>query len=310
MNRPRLSVVVPVYFGEKTVEALVRKIDDATISIGGDTEIVLVDDSSPDRSWEVIAHICATHPNVRGIKLSRNFGQHRAISAGLKHAQGEWVAVMDCDLQDDPSYLPKFLEKAGEGYDVVLAKRSVREHPAVKNLFARLFAMLFNALIDDGMVRMSVFVGAYSLLSRKAVDAFNELREYHRHYLPLVRLLGFSQGWIEVEHAPRTTGRSTYTFKKLVTHAMEGLTAHSVKLLYLSIVAGLAFVVFSLAGALYYMVGYFRHGALPGFTSIIVMLMLSTGMLMLSIGIVGIYVGRIFEQVKERPLYIVDEVLN
>ena len=310
MTNPRLSVVVPVYRAQETVELLVQRIEEATSSIGGETEIVLVDDASPDESWAEIVRLCATRPNVRGVKLSRNFGQHRAISAGLTFAKGDWVAVMDCDLQDNPSYLPAFLKKAEEGFDVVLSRRSARQHPPIKNFFARLFATLFNSLIDDGTAKMSGFVGAYSLLSRKVVDAFNRMREYHRHYLPLVRLLGFSQGWIDVEHEPRTSGRSTYTFGKLVKHAMEGLTAHSVKLLYLSIAAGLGFVLFSLVGAAYYVVGYLRHGALPGFTSIIVMIMLSTGMIMLSTGIVGIYVGRIFEQVKERPLFIVDTVLN
>jgi polyisoprenyl-phosphate glycosyltransferase len=308
--RPLLSIVSPVYKAGNIVDELVRRLTATLSGIGGGFEVILIDDRSPDHSWKKIVENCSRHPFVKGIRLSRNFGQHQAISAGLRCARGDYVVVMDCDLQDNPKYIPDLLGKAREGYDVVLTSKKSRNHPFVKNIVAGVFFKIFNYLVGNEEYHSNLNVGTYSLLSRKVVDAFCRMKDVHRHYLIIVRLLGFSRAYVVIEHDRRFEGATSYTFSKLCKHALDGITSQSVRLLNASIGLGLSLFVASLAWAFYLVVNYFRVGALPGYTSTMAMLLLSTGLILMSVGILGIYIGRIFEQVKQRPLYFVDETAN
>jgi polyisoprenyl-phosphate glycosyltransferase len=309
-ERPLISIVSPVYGAEKIVDELVKRLRDQLESMQVTYEIVLVDDRSPDRGWERIVANCAQYPTVKGIRLSRNFGQHYAITAGIRAAKGEYVIIMDCDLQDNPKYIPDLVAKAKEGYEVVFTQKKRRAHSFFKNITAAFFFRLLNFLSNDNRSKADMQTGAYSLLSRKAVEAFCRIRDYHRHYLMIVRLLGFKQAAIEIEHDKRFEGKSSYNFSRLLRHAMNGITSQSARLLNFSIVAGFFFFILSILGVIYLIISYCLIGAFQGYTSLMVVLLLVSGLILISIGITGLYIGRIFEQVKGRPLYIVDEAIN
>lgn len=305
---PLLSIVSPVYRAEEIVAELVRRVKEEVSRITPDFEIILVDDGSPDRAWSRIEEACAADPQVKGVQLSRNFGQHHAITAGLDHARGRWVVVMDCDLQDDPKYIHALYEKAVEGHEIVYTVKEKREHGWFQNLGAHLFTTALNWLSSGRAV--STRVGAYSILSRQVVDAFREMRDSHRHYLVVLRWLGFRSAEISIQHHKRYRGRSSYTLAKLLRHAVDGIASSSDRLLYLALGAGSLFLCASLAAAVYLVVLYFLHGFKEGWTSTVVLILLSTSMVLFSIGAVGIYVGKIFDQVKQRPLYLTRKKLN
>jgi polyisoprenyl-phosphate glycosyltransferase len=310
LERPLLSIVSPVYQAEGIVDEFVRRVYQTLDSIADSYEIILVDDGSPDEGWRQIVINCSQHYFVKGIRLSRNFGQHIALTAGLQAASGEFVVVMDCDLQENPKYIPELLAKAREGFDIVLTRKRTRQHSFFKNITARMFYWIFNHLTDGAENRSNLQSGTLSLLSRKAADAFCRINDCHRHYLMVVRLLGFRSDYIDVEHDKRLEGKSSYTFSKLARHAIDGITSQSVRLLHFSVAFGFVLSFLSGLWAAYLFVQYFVHGAVPGYTSIMMMLSLATGLILTSIGIVGTYIGKIFEQVKGRPLYFIDETVN
>ena len=308
MNAPLLSIVSPVYGSATIVAPLVERIVSAVTPVTADFEIVLVDDCSPDDSWAQIATIARHEPRVRGLHLSRNFGQHAAITAGLAHARGEYVVVMDCDLQDDPAYIPALLAKVREGYDIVLTRKAGRRHAWHRNLAARGFAAMLNLL--SGHRPADPQVGGYSILSRQVVDAFLQVRDVHRHYLLILGWLGFRTAVVPVEHHPRHSGQSTYTFQRLLRHALEGITSQSTLLLKFAVGIGFTYFCASVIGATYLCIRYFVHNFLVGWASTVVLLLASTGLILMAIGILGIYIGNIFEQVRNRPLYLVQDRVN
>lgn len=310
MQRPYLSVVSPVFKAEKIVDELVKRVSAEAQKITDRYEIILVEDGSPDNSWQKIEENCRLYPKAKGIKLSRNFGQHFAITAGIDHAEGDFVIVMDCDLQDDPSYFPELLRLAKQGNDIVYTRKEERRHGIIKNITAALFNIIFNYLIDNKQWKASGNVGAFSLLSRKAVLAFRQYNDYQRHYLMVLRWLGFRNAYLSIEHKKRFEGSSSYNFSRMLIHAINGITSQSDKLLRLNVAVGIfiSFLSFCFVIAIIFL--YFTHGFLSGWASLIVSLFFSTGVLLTSIGITGIYVGKTFEQAKNRPKYIVDEILN
>ena len=233
-----LSIVSPVYNADKIIGELVKRIENEVSILKLDYEIILVEDGSTDSSWKNIEEICKTNTKVRAIKLSRNFGQHYAITAGLFHAKGDWVIVMDCDLQDDPVYIKDLYYKAIEGYDIVYTYKKQRNHSFIKNFTAHLYNRVFNWLIDNKSWRGSTQVGAYSILSSKVVKQFIELKDYRRHYLTILRWLGFNHTFIEIEHKTRFSGKSSYNFIKLFNHAIDGIISQSDKLLRLTVFLG------------------------------------------------------------------------
>ncbi|MGZ3861853.1 MAG: glycosyltransferase family 2 protein [Bacteroidia bacterium] len=303
-----ISVISPVYGAEKIVDKLVESIADGLSGVTPNFEIILVEDGSPDNSWNKIEENCKKHSFVKGVKLSRNFGQHYAITAGLAESSGKYVIVMDCDLQDNPKYIKELYDKAQMGYEIVYTVKKERSHSFFKNLTASIFFHIFNYLSENQVASRAV--GSYSLLSRKVVNAFLSIKDTHRHYLMVLRMLGFSYSEIEIIHEKRYEGKSSYNLSKLIKHAIDGITSQSDKLLRISITIGFVFCAVSLFLALYTLIKYFMYGALPGYTSTTILLLLSTGLILLSIGIAGIYIGKIFEQSKNRPLYFIDKKIN
>lgn len=303
-----ISIVSPVYKAEKILPELIRRISQEVLKITEKFEIILVEDGSPDLSWEVIEKLSINDTRIKGVKLSRNFGQQYAISAGLSYAQGDWVIVMDCDLQDNPKYIGDLYEKACEGFEIVYTSKLKRSHNFLKNFFAHTFFYIFNYLSDSQ--RADHRIGAYSILSRKVVDAFCRIKDTHRHYLMVLRYLGFSTTTIPIVHDKRFEGKSSYSYFKLIKLALNGVVSQSDKLLRISISIGFVFFIVSIVWATYLVYMYLAVSPPAGYTSVMVLTVLATGLILISLGIVGIYIGKIFEQVKERPLYFVDRTIN
>jgi glycosyltransferase involved in cell wall biosynthesis len=307
LQRPYLSIVSPVYKAEKIVDELVSRIRAEASKITNDFEIILVEDCGPDDSWKKIEENCIKYSEVKGIKLSRNFGQHYAVTAGITYATGEFVIILDCDLQDDPSLINVLLEKANEGFDIVFTVRKKRKHSLFKNITAYFYNRLFLLIANKNY---SVNMGSLVLFSSRVREEFIKLNDQDRLYLQLLKWLGFRQTSVEVDHQPRHSGKSTYSLYTLFKIAFQGLTSHSDKLLRLSIYAGFLISFFSFLTLILITFFYFKYGFQVGWTSIISVILLSTGLILISIGIAGIYIGKNFTQTKNRPLYIIQEKHN
>lgn len=302
-SSPHLSVVIPVYKAGQCLDELYRRLKAALESISSDFEIVLVEDCGGDNSWQVIERLAASDPRVRGIQFSRNFGQHYGITAGLDCSRGDWVVVMDCDLQDRPEEIPRLYAKAQEGYDVVLARRGARRDPPLKRITSWLFYKIFSYLAD---IEYDGESGNFRIMSRKVVRNFRRMGEQLRFFGGLVQWMGFSTAGIEVEHAERFEGKSTYTFTKLWKLASETIIAHSDKPLRLAVRFGFLMAGFSFCYGMY-ILGHalFYGSSIPGWNSLIVSLYFIGGIIIAILGILGIYLGKTFDESKKRPLYII-----
>lgn len=302
-NLPRISVIIPVYKAENCLGELYRRLVQALETITQNFEIVLVEDCGGDRSWEMIAHLSRQDARVKGIQFSRNFGQHYGITAGLDHCDGDWAVVMDCDLQDRPEDIVRLYAKAQEGYDVVLARRGRRQDPPLKRLTSWLFYKVFSYLAD---IEYDAQTGNFRIMSRKVVENLRNMREQLRFFGGLVQWLGFPTASIDVEHAERFEGTSTYTFAKLWKLAMETIIAYSDKPLRLAVRFGFLMASLAFCYGLYILVlSAFYSIPIIGWTSLIVSLYFIGGIIIAILGILGIYLGKTFDESKKRPLYIV-----
>lgn len=288
---------------EDCLSELYIRIKTSIESFTDNFELLLVEDASLDRSWQIIEEISKIDPRVRGIQFSRNFGQHHAITAGLDICKGDWTVVMDCDLQDSPEEIPRLYAKALEGYDVVLARRGVRNDPLIKRTVSWLFYKVFSYLADfkyDGEI------GNFRIISRKVVLNFRKMNEQLRFFGGLVQWMGFPATSIEVTHAKRFAGKSTYTFFKLWKLATETIIAHSDKPLRLTVRFGFLMAFLSLCFGLYVLARAFFYGTpIAGWSSLIISMYFIGGIIISILGILGIYVGKTFDESKKRPLYIV-----
>lgn len=303
----KISVVSPVYKAEKIVDELVKRLTEVLSSVTNDFEIILVEDCGGDESWKRIEDNCRRDKRVKGILLSRNFGQHYAITAGLQQATGEVIVVMDCDLQDDPAHILRLLEEYEEGYDIIFTRRIGRKHSFFKMITAKIYNSLFTLFSDKNY---ELNVGSMTLFSSRVRDEFVKLKDQDRLYIQLLKWLGFRSTYVPVEHRERYEGKSSYSLSKLFMTAVQGWTSYSDKLLRLSIYTGLAISAVTLLAGVYIVISYFLKSFQPGWPSLIVAVLFSTGLILMSIGITGIYIGKIFEQTKQRPLYIIDKKLN
>lgn len=301
---PALSVVSPVYGCKGCLEALVERIKAAVANQVASLEILLIDDASPDGAWTRILELAKLHPEVRGIRLSRNFGQHNAIAAGLSQAKGDLVVVMDCDLQDVPEEIPKLLAARGDA-DIVLAQRLDRVDSPGKRAGSFLFHRLLSWLTD---VRQDHTVANFGVYSRKVVDAICAMPEADRVFPLMVRWTGLPTAYVPVEHAERTSGRSGYSFGKLLRLALHIVLSYSDKPLRMVVKLGL---LFALAALLIVALSIWRYldgdVQVAGFTSIIASIWLLGSVMILCIGLVGLYVGRLFNESKRRPAFLIRE---
>jgi polyisoprenyl-phosphate glycosyltransferase len=307
MPEIEISVVIPVYKCADCLRHLHERLDTALAEIPGEHEIVLVDDRSPDASWDVLRELAEQDESVRVVRLSRNFGQHAAITAGLEFARGRWIVVMDCDLQDPPEDIPRLYARAQEGVDIVYARRTNRTDAAFRRFGSRLYFRLLNASLGT---EFDPDYGNFSIISRKVRDAFLRFRDKDRHYLMILRWLGFEHASIDVAHAERFAGESAYTMRTLVRFAIDGLFFQSTTLLRWSTYIGFAASLGGVLLAAFFVVRYFLGTTYPGWTSLAVLVLLIGGLTITTVGVAGLYIGKIFTQVKDRPLYVVDDVVS
>ena len=266
-------------------------------------ELVFVDDRSIDDGWAVLQRLTAQDPHVKAFRLSRNFGQDAAITAGLAQAHGDWAVVMDCDLQEAPEDIPRLWAAAGDRYDIVRTTRRGWHHSA----FRRWTSRIYRRLTLETDVRPDY--SNLSLLSRRVIDAFLRLHDRDREYMIALDWLGFDSTSIEIEHHERHAGKSGYTFRRLVQVALDGMFFRSTVLLRLVVLLGFVVALIGVVVAGFEVVDYFAepHKTVPGYTSLAVLLLVLAGFIIVSVGVVGLYVGRIFEQVKNRPLFLIDD---
>ncbi len=290
------------------LDELVRRIIDSVKDITDDYEIVLVNDCSPDNSWEKIVQLCNENKKVKGVNLSRNFGQHYAITAGLSKTSGNWVVVMDCDLQDRPEEIPNLYAKTKEGFDSVFAQRVERQDTFMKRLSSAAFYFVFSFLTDS---KQDKSVANFGIYNRKVVNAILSMGDSIRYFPIMAQWVGFRKGYLPVQHAERQVGSSSYSFFKLMRLASDNMIGFSDKPLRLMLTFGFYVVIGSLLVALYYFVKWcLGLIVVDGFTTMVISLWLISGILTMMLGITGLYIGKIFDRVKGRPVFIIGETVN
>ena len=303
-----ISVVSPVYMGEKMVSELVRRNVEVLTQMRLDYEIILVNDASPDESWREIEKECKKNPKVKGLDLSRNFGQHNAITAGLSYAKGEWVVVMDCDLQDRPEEIPNLYAKAQEGYDVVVARRVNRKDGQLKRMSGKVHRAVFDWL--SGM-KSDPAIGNYGIYNRKVIAEINKMPEVARDFEVLLYQVGFSRATIDVEHAERAEGHSSYNLRKLLKLSFDIIISNTNKPLRMAVATGFFMSMVSFILALYnVLANVIGMITVEGYTTTVFSIWFVGGLLLFVMGILGLYIGKIYDQVKGRQLFIVRKSLN
>lgn len=303
MAELQLSVVVPVY----GCEGCLWKLHERLAAVLGDLvesfEIVFVDDRGHDNSWSVLREIADADTRVRAIRLSRNFGQQAAITAGLAATRSAWTVVMDCDLQDPPEVIPRMWAKAQEGYDVVFGRRANRTHSSFRRHAAKAYSRFLRTFVG---AEIPADFGAFTLISRRVREATLAMPDADRHYVPMLLWVGYDQASIEYELEPRFAGESSYSVRSLIALAVAGVLFQTTSLLRWIIYAGIALALGGFVVAAFLIVSYFLIDPYPGWTSLVVVILVTSGFVALSTGVTGLYVGNVFRQVKSRPLYLVD----
>lgn len=308
LRSPYFSIVSPVYRAELLVDLLVETIIQEVTPITEDFEIILVDDGSPDKSWERMEEIARLDKRVKALRLSRNFGQHYAITAGLDAARGEWIIVMDCDLQDKPSEIKKLYNKTKDGYDIVLAQRIQRRDKFIKRFFSKSFYRVLSYMTG---VKQDASIANFGIYHHKAVDAMNLLREPIRYFPSMVNWVGFKKTTVPIEHGAREVGSSNYNFKRLLKLAMDIMLASSDKPLKITVKLGFYISALSFIFAIYTIIRAIRGEIeVLGYASLMVSVWLLSGIVIMLMGVVGLYVGKSFEGIKNRPIYIISEKIN
>lgn len=303
-----ISVVIPVYGCKAALPELHRRLTETLSDLIKEYEIILVDDRCPQDSWSVIKMICESDKRVIGIRLSRNFGQIRAITAGLDNSKGEYVVVMDCDLQDRPESIKDLYIKALEGYDIVIAKRVRRKDSMITKCLSRMYYQVYNLFTEDNY---DPDLCNFSIANRKVIDTYCSMREQARDYPMFLKWMGYNETEIPLEGDSRYEGKSSYTLSKKINMALEVISTMSNKPLLISIKIGFFLTLVSFIYITFLVVQYFLVDDMEmGWTSTVASIYLVAGLLLCALGVVGLYVGNIFKETKRRPLYIVQDIMR
>lgn len=306
-QKPFFSIISPVYRAEKIVAKLVSEIQKTMDFMEVTYEIILVDDRSPDNSWEEMKKISLNIPQVRSVRLSRNFGQHPAIMAGLSQAKGEWVVVMDCDLQDQPKEIEKLFNKTKEGFDVVLARRTKRKDGFLKKMSSAIFSKIYGFFTDT---KYDNEIANFGIYNKKVINSILEISDYIKFFPLFVDFVGYKSTSIAVDHATRDSGATSYSFSKLISLAFNTIISFSNKPLKIFVKFGLIVSFASFCIGTFYIIEAINNKIeVLGYTSIIVSIWFLSGIIITTIGVTGIYVGKIFDQTKNRPVFIIDEMV-
>jgi glycosyltransferase involved in cell wall biosynthesis len=303
-----ISIVSPVYKANEILTELVNRIENSISNLTNDYEIILVDDGCPFGSWDQITKLCQVNKMIVGIKLSRNFGQHSAISAGIDKAKGEYIIVMDCDLQDRPEEIPNLYFKALEGYDIVLARRVNRNDNYFKKLSSKFFYRTLEYLSG---IEQDETVANFGIYNKKVINALKSMKEPIRFFPSMVKWVGFSKINIEVKHDIRPNGKTSYNYKKLLNLAIDIILSYSIKPIEIFIKLGFFISLLSFIGALVYFLKWLSGSiTVIGYTSIIISLSFFSGLIVATLGVIGLYVAKTFESAKNRPIYIIEKQIN
>ena len=304
-TNPEISVVIPVYRAETILQELVKQLNTALDSLQVSYEIVLVDDRSPDDSWVKMEELSKAHDVVKSFRLSRNFGQHPAIMAGLHQSKGNWIVVMDCDLQDQPHEIIKLYKKAQEGFEIVLAKRTARKDGFLKRMSSKLFYKVFNFFAG---VDINNEIGNFGIYQRKVIDSLFKLGDALVFFPLFIQWVGFKKAEINVDHATRHDGKSSYNIITLFKLAFNTIISFSDKPLRLFLNLGIIISFGSFIGAIYILYKALNNEiAVMGYSSIFISICFFSGLIISFLGIIGIYLGKAFNQTKNRPIYIIDD---
>jgi dolichol-phosphate mannosyltransferase len=309
MPRPTLSLVLPIYNEEAVIRELHARLQKFLADLGLDAEVLFVNDGSRDRSMELLREVAASEPRYRILSFARNFGHQMAITAGLDYARGKAVVVLDADLQDPPEVIVEMVAKWREGFDVVYGKRRSREGEGfIKLLTAKWFYRIFAAMIP---ISLPLDTGDFRLMSRRVVLALRELKETHRFVRGLVAWVGFKQTAVLYDRPGRFAGETKYPLRKMLRFAADGITSFSILPLRFATYLGVAISLMSVGVAVWAMIVHFvLHETVRGWTAEVVLVSLLAAVQLLMIGILGEYIGRIYEEVKRRPLYLVGDRMN
>lgn len=300
-----ISIVIPVYKAEKIINELCSRLIKSLSLITKDFEIILVDDGSPDKSWEKISLEANNEARIKGFKLSRNFGQHHAITAGLDKSNADWVVVMDCDLQDRPEEIQNLYNKAKEGYDIVFARRINKQHDFRKKLSSKLFNKTFSYLTGT---RHDSALSHFGIYNKKVISVIGQMREPMRAFLPMAKWVGFNKTHINVEHSKRFEGNTSYNLNKLLNLALDTAMAHSDKPIKMTLKVGFTISLISFIIAFISIIRYYLgYITISGYTSLIFSVWFLSGLIIFILGVIGLYISKIFDGVKSRPIYIISE---
>ena len=304
----KFSVVIPVYKCSQAITELSSRLIATLNSLTDEFEIIFVNDSSPENEWEIISELAKKEPRIKGLNLSRNFGQHYAITAGLEKATGEWVVIMDGDLQDHPEEVINLYNKSQEGYEVVSARRVMRNDKLSKKLFSAFFYKLFGYLTD---VNYDNTIANFGIYHRNVIDSLLLMKDRVRVFPILLQWVGFKRVGLEVKHNERPSGESSYNYKKLFKLAFDIIISFSNKPLLLMVRVGFLISILSFIMGLFYIYKYATGQILiSGFTSLILSIWFLSGLILISIGVLGVYISKIFDSSKQRPLYITKDSIG
>ncbi|MFH1287800.1 MAG: glycosyltransferase family 2 protein [bacterium] len=306
-SNPKFSIVVPVFNEKSNLIILHERLTKVMENFGKSYEIIFIDDGSKDVSWNIVEQLHSKDNNVKGLKFSRNFGHHVALTAGMDISKGDAVILMDADLQDQPEEIPVLYKKFQEGYDVVFGIRKERQHNLLKRITSKIFLFFMNRIVDsDVPINSHIF----RIMSRRIVDTIKQFRERERFITGLISFVGFKQTGVKIKHGKRFSGKTKYGLGKLIMLALNTLTSFSYKPLQLASIIGAIVSLFSFCCIIYLVIKKLIFDIpIMGWTSIMVTVLFIGGVQMLFLGILGEYIGRTYSEVQNRPIYIVEDKL-
>lgn len=304
-----LSIVIPSYNEEKNIDQLYNRLDEVLTTVTNKYEIIFINDGSKDDTLNKIKSLCGRDSKVKLIDFSRNFGHEMANTAGLNYARGKAVVVMDADLQDPPELIRDMYCKYLEGYDLVYAKRKERQKETlIKKTTSKLFYRFLRYFSD---IEIPLDTGDYRLMSRRVVDEFNKLKEHNRFFRGLTHWVGFNVTYVEFDRLPRNAGETNYNFGKLIKLAIDAVLSFSYKPLRIFNIIGFTMALFSFASIIYWIIFKITTGKpVAGWTSLVTIILLCSGIIMMQISIIGEYISRVYEDVKNRPLFIINKTIG
>jgi polyisoprenyl-phosphate glycosyltransferase len=303
-----ISVVIPVFKSPSSLVELHFRLVQTLTKITDGYEIIFVNDASPMNDWEIIKEIAIKDKNVKGMNLSRNFGQHCAITAGLEISSGDSIIVMDCDLQDKPEEIINLYNEYVKDFDIVVGSRESRKDLLIKKLLSQLFYKALSYLTDTAQ---DSSVGNFGIYSRNVINAVLSMKDDRKYFPTMIKWVGFRKSIIRIKHSQRKYGKTSYKLKDLINLALNTIISFSDKPLRLVVNLGLFVSISAILFGLFNLLRYFRGEILvSGWVSIIVSIWFLSGIIIFVLGIIGLYTGRIFEKSKDRPVYIIKEKIN